>query len=349
MRIYSLMKYVALSLSLATISATAQVSVSLVSATLPSLLTQTAVNYKIAELPTSTFGTYDHLHLLVTVNSGWGSQSNTYIDATFANRNGLSYQYTLRGAAPTSAARLVAYSNSDGSVDVYVNFAANVYEAGGFTVLENVQDAVYTTPASVGATPPGTLIFDSSSSTYPPSTYGDFSSNLSVGGNLALSGQGASITFSDGTVQSTAWSGSLGGGDYAEAVDVTGERENYKPGDVMVVDPSHSGQFLQSSEPYSHLVSGIYSTKPGVIGRRQITDPKTSTSEVPMAMVGIVPTNVSAENGPIRAGDLLVTSSTRGCAMKGTDPGLMLGAVVGKALSKLDSGTGVIEVLVTLQ
>ena len=68
-----------------------------------------------------------------------------------------------------------------------------------------------------------------------------------------------------------------------------------------------------------------------------------------MAMTGIVPTKVSAENGPIKAGDLLVSSSTLGYAMKGTDRSRMLGAVIGKALGHLDSGTGVIEVVVTLQ
>jgi hypothetical protein len=58
---------------------------------------------------------------------------------------------------------------------------------------------------------------------------------------------------------------------------------------------------------------------------------------------------VSAENGPIRRGDLLVTSSTVGYAMKGTDRSRLTGAVIGKALGTLDSGTGVIEVVVTLQ
>lgn len=66
-------------------------------------------------------------------------------------------------------------------------------------------------------------------------------------------------------------------------------------------------------------------------------------------MVGIVPTKVSTENGPIKRGDLLVTSATLGYAMKGTDRGLLTGAIVGKALESLDSGTGVIEVLVSLQ
>lgn len=68
-----------------------------------------------------------------------------------------------------------------------------------------------------------------------------------------------------------------------------------------------------------------------------------------MAMVGIVPTKVTAENGPIHTGDLLVASSTPGRAMKGTERSRLTGAVVGKALGDLESGNGVIEVLVTLQ
>lgn len=115
----------------------------------------------------------------------------------------------------------------------------------------------------------------------------------------------------------------------------------------MVIDPDSPGKFLKSAEPYSSSVTGIYSTKPGVVGRRQLT-PK-SDDEVPMAMIGIVPTKVSAENGSIHPGDLLVTSSTMGYAMRGTDRTRMLGAVIGKALGSLDSGTGVIEVVVTLQ
>ena len=66
-------------------------------------------------------------------------------------------------------------------------------------------------------------------------------------------------------------------------------------------------------------------------------------------MVGIVSCKVSAENGPIEVGDLLVTSSTPGYAMKGTDRSKMLGAVVGKALEPLREGKGVVQVLVTLQ
>lgn len=170
---------------------------------------------------------------------------------------------------------------------------------------------------------------------------------LDVAGNIKLSGGGASITFPDGTIQSTAWNGTLGGGDYAESVDVSGDRKRYEPGDVLVIDRETEGKFLKSAEPYSTSVMGIYSTKPGLTGRRQVS--AKSPDEVPMAMMGIVPTKVSAENGPIRSGDLLVTSSTPGFAMKGTDRSRMLGALIGKALGHLESGTGIIEVGVTLQ
>lgn len=173
------------------------------------------------------------------------------------------------------------------------------------------------------------------------------SAKLDVVGNIKLSGSGASITFPDGTVQSTAWNGTLGGGDYAESVDVSGDRKKYEPGDVLVIDSGSEGKFLKSAEPYSTSVMGIYSTKPGLVGRRQLT-PK-NLDEVPMAMMGIVPAKVSAENGPVHPGDLLVTSSIPGYAMKGTDRSKMVGALIGKAMGSIESGTGVIEIAVTLQ
>jgi hypothetical protein len=171
---------------------------------------------------------------------------------------------------------------------------------------------------------------------------------LEINGIVKLtSGSGASITFQDGTSQSTAYTGVTCGGDYAESVDATGKRSVYEPGDVLVIASDENGDVAKSSEAYSTAVVGIYSTKPGTLGRRKTT-PK-SPSELPMAMIGIVPTKVNAENGPIHRGDLLVTSSTPGYAMRGTDRSRMLGAVIGKSLGNLESGEGVIEVVVTLQ
>jgi hypothetical protein len=167
---------------------------------------------------------------------------------------------------------------------------------------------------------------------------------LHIAGDVQIDG---SIYFgTNQTAQSSPYSGSCGG-DYAESMDVTGDRTKYAPGDLLVLDPDNPGRILKSIEPYSTSVAGIYSTKPGPMGRRQ-TGPK-SDSEVPMAMVGVVPAKVTTENGAIKVGDLLVSSSIPGYAMKGTDRNRMLGAVIGKAMGPLDSGMGTIEVLVTLQ
>lgn len=172
--------------------------------------------------------------------------------------------------------------------------------------------------------------------------------SLEINGGVKLTaGTGASMTYSDGTVQSTAWTGVLSGGDYAESIDVIGERTQYQPGDLLVIDAQYPDKFVKATKPYSQMVAGVYSTKPGLTGRRMTTTK--SADEVPMAITGIVPTKVSAENGAIKPGDLLVSSSSAGYAMRGTSRKKMMGAVIGKAMGNLDAGKGVIEVLVYLQ
>ena len=191
----------------------------------------------------------------------------------------------------------------------------------------------------IGTTAPGTNA--------PSSVSGTF---LEVNGNVMLTqGGSGKLVFPDGTTQTTAFIPANCGADYAESVGVSGDRTAYEPGDILVIDPNAPGKFLKSNQAYSTLVAGIYSTKPGFVGRLEPASAKTDATEVPMAMVGRVPTKVSAENGPVKIGDLLVSSSTIGYAMKGSDRSQMLGAVIGKALGSLDSGTGVIMVLDNVQ
>jgi hypothetical protein len=195
----------------------------------------------------------------------------------------------------------------------------------------------------------------------PPAIYAGINSNVGIGtvtpsqslevvGNVKVTGTAGTngVIFPDGTTQTTAWTGAVCGGDFAESVDVDGNRTQYQPGDLLVLSEGVDTDVAMSTTPYSTMVAGIYATKPGIVGKRS-TDQQKIKGQIPMAMVGIVPARVSAENGPIRRGDLLVSSSTPGYAMKGTDRSKMLGAVIGKAMGSLDSGTGVINVLVTLQ
>jgi hypothetical protein len=138
------------------------------------------------------------------------------------------------------------------------------------------------------------------------------------------------------------------GVDFAESVAVHGSKSLYEPGDLLAIERGARRRLTRSHTPYSTLVAGIYSTKPGMLAAPHPVDADFD-GEVPLAIVGIVPCKVTAENGPIREGDLLVSSSRPGYAMKGTNRRRMLGAVVGKALEPLDKASGVIQVLVTLQ
>jgi hypothetical protein len=117
-----------------------------------------------------------------------------------------------------------------------------------------------------------------------------------------------------------------------------------EPGDVLVIGPD--GTLILSTEPYQASVAGVYSTQPGFVGGQPVTGEV--AGNIPLAVVGVVPVKVSAENGPIRPGDLLVSSSIPGHAMK-AGPNPPQGTVIGKALGKLEAGTGIIKMLATLQ
>jgi hypothetical protein len=65
-----------------------------------------------------------------------------------------------------------------------------------------------------------------------------------------------------------------------------------------------------------------------------------------LALMGVVPVKATTENGPIKPGDLLVSSSIPGHVMRCDDPKECEGAIIGKALEPLDEGIGVIKMLV---
>jgi hypothetical protein len=136
------------------------------------------------------------------------------------------------------------------------------------------------------------------------------------------------------------------GADFAEQLPVKGEEVNYEPGDVLVISTAADKTVELSSKAFATTVIGVYSTEPGVLAGAP--DTNEALGGVPVAVVGIVPCKVSTENGAIQRGDLLVTSSTPGYAMKaGANP--PQGTVLGKAMQSLEQDLGVILILVTLQ
>jgi hypothetical protein len=150
----------------------------------------------------------------------------------------------------------------------------------------------------------------------------------------------------DGTVHAPAYEGSP---DFAEEIRPSpADKSSLEPGDVLVAASDTDRSVSRSRKPYSTAVLGVYSTAPGFIGSEHPLE-GASSETIPMAIIGIVPCKVSAENGPVRRGDLLTTSRTPGHAMRCADRRRCSGAIVGKALAALDRGRGIIQVLVTLQ
>ena len=124
------------------------------------------------------------------------------------------------------------------------------------------------------------------------------------------------------------------------------------PGAVVVIDEQQAGQLKLSSEAYDRRVAGVVSGAGGVrpaITLDQLASDTPGTHDVNVALTGRVYVWADATNGPIKPGDLLTTSSTPGHCMKATDYDRAKGAVLGKAMSGLDTGSGLILALVTLQ
>ncbi len=126
-------------------------------------------------------------------------------------------------------------------------------------------------------------------------------------------------------------------------------------GMVVVIDRQNPGAMTLSSDPYDRKVAGVISgangLSPGMVmkaNRQAVGD----GAEL-VALTGRVwcwcDATSDAGSGPIEPGDLLTTSPTLGHAMKAADGSRAHGAVIGKAMTGLADGRGLVLVLVNLQ
>jgi co-chaperonin GroES (HSP10) len=162
------------------------------------------------------------------------------------------------------------------------------------------------------------------------------------GGNVARIDNSGKAFFNGGT--------QLGGADVAELFDVEGEVKTYEPGDVLVISQTSDRKVEKSSTPYSTLVAGVYATKPGVMLTEKNAEKDQLSQMIAMGVIGVIPTKVCLEGGAIKRGDLIVTSSIPGVAMKADPDKVRVGQVIGKALQDYNGGTiGKINVLVSIK
>ncbi|MFJ9369415.1 hypothetical protein ACIRRA_34030 [Nocardia sp. NPDC101769] len=133
----------------------------------------------------------------------------------------------------------------------------------------------------------------------------------------------------------------------ADCAELFPSMDQIEPGDVVVLD--RDGALRRSDTPYDKRVAGVVSGagrfRPGVILDSRSTG---SAYSAPLALIGKVYCKVDARAYPVEVGDLLTTSATPGHAMK-ANPFDAAGTVLGKALADLDTGTGLLPILVCLQ
>lgn len=162
--------------------------------------------------------------------------------------------------------------------------------------------------------------------------------DIDESGNVLVSGQitGASLKLT-------------GGSDITEPFDIKSS-EVIKPGMVVVIDSEQPGKLKLGEKSYDRCVAGVISgageITPGIMisQKGSIAD-----GEYPVALTGRVYCWADASYGSIEIGDLMTTSETTGHAKKVTDFTSAQGSILGKAMSSLKEGKGLVLILVTLQ
>lgn len=119
---------------------------------------------------------------------------------------------------------------------------------------------------------------------------------------------------------------------------------------VVVIDPENPGQLRLATRPHDPKVAGVISGANGIQpGMRMGQRGTVVDGQYPVALTGRVWCWCDASYGAIEPGDRLTTSGTRGHAMKVTDHDKAPGTVIGKAMTALDEGSGLVLVLVQPQ
>jgi hypothetical protein len=167
---------------------------------------------------------------------------------------------------------------------------------------------------------------------------------------IVLDGATGSIRFFDRNLNETmildAVSGDLKllGADCAEDFDVEIEGE---PGSVMRL--GERGRVLPTNTPYDRRVAGVVSGAGRFRPALRLDRAGGRGARQPIALMGKVDCLVDASAYPVAPGDLLTSSSTPGHAMAATDTLRATGAIIGKSLGSMDSGRGLLPVLVMLR
>jgi len=138
-----------------------------------------------------------------------------------------------------------------------------------------------------------------------------------------------------------------GGCDLAEPFQMS--HTDIPEGAVVIIDEENPGQLKMSASAYDRRVAGIVSGANGIKAGITLHQEGLIEGGQNVALSGRVYVQADASERPIKPGDLLTTSDTPGHAMTVADHAKAQGAVLGKAMTGLNEGKGMVLILVTLQ
>lgn len=123
-----------------------------------------------------------------------------------------------------------------------------------------------------------------------------------------------------------------------ETIDVRKQYSTFKPGQIICTDnvTFNFSPIQLSSEPYDVKIIGVF--KPDM----KFDNPRFMPN--PIQTEGCIKVLYTNENGPIKKGDLITSSSTPGVGMKATKPGLIIGIALEDGIDQ--NGTVLIRILI---
>lgn len=253
----------------------------------------------------------------------------------------------------------ISSTNTNGNIDITPNGTGNINLNDPVQATSTIQATRFISNIATGTAPltvtsttqvanlnvatAGTATSATTAGTVTTAAQGNITS---VGTLTGLTMSGAIIPNANGTIafgSTTArWSniwGLASSAQYADLAEMYQADAEYSPATVMVF--SGEKEITSSTITHDTAVAGVISTQPAYLmndenGRSGIW--------LPLALTGRVPCRVK---GPVKKGDVLVTSSTPGVAEKINNQSYVPGCVIGKSLEEyLGTNITTIEVVV---
>ena len=254
------------------------------------------------------------------------------------------YFTTARARAALSASGDISYNSSTGVIS-FTNDAGDIESVTAGSGLTGGGSSGAVT-LNIGAGTGITVNADDvavNMGSFDTDDLSEGSSNLyytNARADARITGYTGAMTSMTGNVTTTAnvaasfFVGTATAARYADLAEKYESDAEYEAGTVLVF--GGEAEVTACEEELDHRVAGVVSTDPAYMMNAEAEGQY-------VALTGRVPCKVV---GPVAKGDLMVASSVKGHAKADNNAGP--GRIIGKAIGEIDSGEGVIEVLVNM-